>query len=61
MTKTEKAVRIGLLDTGRKVSWLAERLGVSRDYIYDRYKDERWELPELRLMQELFRWKTLEG
>ena len=61
MTKMGKTVKASLIYCGRNIDWLAERLGVSRSYIYDRLHDDRWEIPQARVMQKLFKWQSLEG
>ena len=57
----EKTIKKSLVDIGRTVEWLADQLGMPVRTIYRRFKDERWELPELRRMKDIFKWKTLEG
>lgn len=61
MTKLGKTVKASLIYCGRNIDWLAERLGVSKSYIYLRLRDDRWEIPQVREMQKIFKWPTLEG
>jgi hypothetical protein len=61
MSHLGKTVMASLIYIGRKVPWLADQLGMSRSAIYLRLKDDMWTLPQLRRMQEIFKWKTLEG
>ena len=57
----EKKIKSSLAYIGRNVDWLATMLGVNKALIYRRLKDEKWTLPQLRAMKELFGWETLEG
>ena len=57
----EKTIKSSLAYIGRNVEWLAQMLGVNRALIYRRLKDDKWTLPQLRMMRDLFNWKTLEG
>lgn len=57
----KRTIKASLAYIGRNVPWLAKQLGVSQTYVYDRLKDDEWRLSELRRMQEIFKWKTLEG
>ena len=57
----EKTIKASLIYAGRNVDWLAKMLGVNRVSIYRRFKDNKWTLPQLRMMKELFNWNTLEG
>ncbi len=61
MTKLGKTVKASLIYCGRDVGWLAERLGLDKATIYRRLKDDHWSLIELREMQKIFKWPTLEG
>ena len=60
-TKMGKTILASLAYCGRNKEWLAERLGVSKSYVYARLRDDCWEIPEARKMQKLFKWPTLEG
>ena len=57
----EKRIRLSLIYIGRRLPWLAEQLGVGRRQIYRKLADDNWTYKELKRMQELFHWKTLEG
>lgn len=61
MTQTGKKVKASLIYCGRNTDWLAERLGMSRSALYKRLKDDQWTLIQLREMQKIFKWQTLEG
>lgn len=61
MTMLGKKIKSSLIFCGHDVSWLAERLGLDKTTIYRRLKDDRWELIQLREMQKIFKWPTLEG
>lgn len=57
----EKTIKASLAYIGRNVDWLARMLGVNKALVYRRFKDEKWTLPQLRMMKDLFNWNTLEG
>lgn len=57
----EKTIKASLVYIGQSVGWLADRLGVSKTFVYRRFKDDAWTLPQLREMKKLFGWETLEG
>lgn len=61
ITTMGKRIKSSLIYCGRNIDWLAERLGVSKSYVYERLHDDRWEIPQAREMQKLFKWPTLEG
>lgn len=57
----ERTIRASLVLLGHDIEWLAEMLGVNAATIYRRFRDERWTLPQLRTMKNIFGWETLEG
>lgn len=61
MTALERTIKASLAYIGRSVPWLAKNLGLSTSGCYVKLHADRWEYAELKRMQEIFRWKTLEG
>ena len=61
MTQLERTIKASLAYIGRSVPWLAANLGLSESGTYKKLKTDHWDYLELKRMQELFRWKTLEG
>ena len=50
-----------LIYIGRKCPWLADQLGISRSSFYRKLNTDCWKYSELKRMQDIFRWQTLEG
>jgi len=61
VTEFGRQIRASLGYIGCSVPWLASQLGMSVSSAYHRLGDDHWTLPQLKRMQEIFRWKTLEG
>lgn len=61
MKPMKRTIKASLAYCGHNVLWLAEQLGRSKGYIYERFKDNAWTYPELDRMRELFKWETLDG
>lgn len=61
MKPMKRTIKASLEYYERNVIWLAEQLGRSKGYIYERFKDNAWTYPELARMRDLFKWDTLEG
>ena len=61
VTEFGRQVRASLGYIGRSVPWLAEQLGISPNSVYSRLGDDMWTLPQLKQMQSIFKWRTLEG
>lgn len=57
----EKTIRTSLIYIGRRIPWLAAQLGMSTRSFYRRLASDDWSYKELKRMQQIFRWKTLEG
>ena len=56
-----KRILASLAYTGRTITWLAGRLGISKSTVQRKLKNERpWEWPEVLAMKEVFRWKSLD-
>ena len=58
----KQTIMASLAYIGRTQEWLAEELDISENTLRDRLNREgTWRLSELKIMQKLFRWKTLTG
>lgn len=56
-----KRILASLAYTGRPIAWLAGRLGISERTVRRKLNNERpWEWPEVLVMKEVFRWKSLD-
>ena len=50
---TSEKVKAAMKREGRKYTWLAEQLGISRVALYDRLKDNSWSIGELINLKRL--------
>jgi len=61
VTEFGRQIRASLGYIGCSVPWLAAQLGMSVSSAYSRLGDDQWTLPQLKQMQSIFKWRTLEG
>jgi len=53
---TSKKVELALKNQGRKKTWLAEQLNISRPTLDGRLKDNCWSMSEIITIKRLFGW-----
>jgi len=52
-TTTSEKVKAAMKREGRKYTWLAKQLGISRVALYDRLRDNSWSTGELISLKRL--------
>lgn len=52
-TTTSQKVKSAMKREGRKYTWLAEQLGMSRVDMYDRLRDNSWSITEIMQLKKL--------
>jgi hypothetical protein len=50
---TSEKVKAAMQRDGRKYTWLAEQLGITRVALYDRLKDNSWSIGEIINLKKL--------
>lgn len=50
---TSEKVKAAMKREGRKYTWLAEQLGITRVAMYDRLSDNSWSLSEIVQLKQL--------
>ena len=48
-----KTIEQNIKQQGRKMTWLAEQLGMSRRNLYNRFENDNWTFKELDKLKEL--------